>query len=216
MNPADETEPPGRGVGAAPHPSPCGFIGTGGNCWGMAGNPGKRVRGGEKSVEKLWRSAWRNRKGLTTRRRKSLCCLVPETGLEPALPLQEPGPQPGLSAKLWYCRGVDVMLQVVKEHWLTACKLFIDIVLMYWSDCQYLYQIFTIFLYQLVKSVVMRSPSGMSLADFPRRPRCLQLTSLVRNVRQCLRKKNTMHRSDPATLLPCLRMPLAGLLWAAA
>src|ERR1019366_8878742 len=49
---------------------------------------------GKKVVEKLWRSPWRNRKGLTTRRRKSFCSIVPETGLEPALPLQEPGPQP--------------------------------------------------------------------------------------------------------------------------
>src|ERR1051325_6859594 len=37
-------------------------------------------------------------KGPATICRKSLSLKVPETGLEPALPLQEPGPQPGASA----------------------------------------------------------------------------------------------------------------------
>jgi hypothetical protein len=68
---------------------------------------------------------------------------LPETGLEPALPLQEPGPQPGLCAKSWQCHGVGVMLQVLKDHWLTPCKRFVHIVLTQWSNCQCLYQIFT-------------------------------------------------------------------------
>ena len=38
------------------------------------------------------------KEGFTPSRRKPLCCIMPETGLEPALPLQEPGPQPGASA----------------------------------------------------------------------------------------------------------------------
>src|SRR5437870_2895279 len=42
--------------------------------------------------------ALRKKEGFTPSRRKPLCCIVPETGLEPALPLQEPGPQPGASA----------------------------------------------------------------------------------------------------------------------
>ncbi len=42
--------------------------------------------------------ACRNEKGFTPHRRKPLSCKVPETGLEPALPLQQPGPQPGASA----------------------------------------------------------------------------------------------------------------------
>src|SRR5476651_951722 len=42
--------------------------------------------------------ALRKKEGFTPSRRKPLCCLMPETGLEPALPLQEPGPQPGASA----------------------------------------------------------------------------------------------------------------------
>ena len=61
---------------------------TCGYCRGMTGSPGKPVRGGKTFVEKLWRSARRNRKGLTTRRRKSFRCKVPETGLEPALPVK--------------------------------------------------------------------------------------------------------------------------------
>ena len=40
----------------------------------------------------------RNKKGLTPNRRKSLCCKVRETGLEPAPPLQGLGPQPSASA----------------------------------------------------------------------------------------------------------------------
>ena len=52
-----------------------------------AGQTGKRVRGRQK---KLWRNCGdglrRNKKGLTPIRRKSLCCKVPETGLEPARP----------------------------------------------------------------------------------------------------------------------------------
>src|ERR1700758_464022 len=40
----------------------------------------------------------RKEKGLTPYRRKSLYCKVPKRGLEPPLPLREPGPEPGASA----------------------------------------------------------------------------------------------------------------------
>jgi hypothetical protein len=63
--------PSGQSVGSALHRSPRGIIGTGGDCRETAGNPGKRFMCGKKVVEKLWRSAWRNRKGLTPVRRKS-------------------------------------------------------------------------------------------------------------------------------------------------
>ena len=43
------------------------------------------------------KTGWPNEKGVTAIRRNPLCCLVPETGLEPAL-LAQPGPQPGASA----------------------------------------------------------------------------------------------------------------------
>jgi hypothetical protein len=56
-----------------------------GDSRGECGRTGKRPRTRKK---KLWRNCGdrlrRNRKGLTTNRRKSLCCKVPETGLEPA------------------------------------------------------------------------------------------------------------------------------------
>src|SRR6266545_5251976 len=34
------------------------------------------------------------KEGLASHRRKSLCCKVPKRGLEPPLPLREPGPEP--------------------------------------------------------------------------------------------------------------------------
>src|SRR5262245_29695945 len=37
--------------------------------------------------------------------------LVPETGLEPALPMREPGPQPGASAGVWQGGHAGVALQ---------------------------------------------------------------------------------------------------------
>jgi hypothetical protein len=83
-----------------------------------------------KQYRHLMKPRPKKQKGPRAFRPKSLRCKMPETGLEPALPLQQPGPQPGFSAKSWYCRGVDVMLQVVKEHWLTACKLAAHIVVM--------------------------------------------------------------------------------------
>jgi hypothetical protein len=49
-------------------------------------------------------------------RPKSFAFKVPKTGLEPALPLQEPAPEAGLSANQLYCFGVGVMLQVLKDQ----------------------------------------------------------------------------------------------------
>jgi hypothetical protein len=39
---------------------------------------------------------------------------VPETGLEPALPLLKPGSKPGFSANWPYRRDIHVMLQSLK------------------------------------------------------------------------------------------------------
>jgi hypothetical protein len=47
---------------------------------------------------------------------KSFRSKVPETGLEPALPLQEPGPQPGMYSTCSHLIRITVTLQVLVKY----------------------------------------------------------------------------------------------------
>jgi len=44
---------------------------------------------------------------------------------------------------MWHYRDVGLMLQLAKYQSFTTRKLFSDIVLTQWSDCQCIYQLFT-------------------------------------------------------------------------
>jgi hypothetical protein len=69
--------------------------GAGGTGWSFLVLHREKVR---RIVQlKLWRRLDAEGKDHGSRR-KSLPCLVPKTGIEPALPLREPGPEPGASA----------------------------------------------------------------------------------------------------------------------
>src|SRR5215469_7798801 len=59
-------------------------------------------------------ASWYKKKGLADRRRKSLHRnKVPKRGLEPPLPLREPGLEPGWCSTYLRCLRVGLMLQVV-------------------------------------------------------------------------------------------------------